>query len=183
METFSALLAMCAENSPITVNSPQKGQWHGSLVFSLICAWINGWVNNGEAGDLRRHRTHYDVIVMGFHGSHVESMHGPMFIFCFLFSVLTRKCYIFNWRCLYQYEFEFEIIVWFMWLLFHSITDPFYYMCQIFPISDYVEPAIHIYYYTQPGPSARGRLSPELRNVYSFPGQPPSRRHIPAPSV
>ena len=24
----------------------------------------NGWVNNGEAGDLRRHRAHYDVIVM-----------------------------------------------------------------------------------------------------------------------
>ena len=26
--------------------------------------WINGWVNNGEAGDLRRYRAHYDVIVM-----------------------------------------------------------------------------------------------------------------------
>ena len=25
---------------------------------------INGWVNNREAGDLRRHRAHYDVIVM-----------------------------------------------------------------------------------------------------------------------
>ena len=33
-------------------------------MFSLICAWINGWVNNGEAGDFRRHRTHYDVTVM-----------------------------------------------------------------------------------------------------------------------
>ena len=30
----------------------------------LICAWINGWVNNNDAGDLRRHRAHYDVIVM-----------------------------------------------------------------------------------------------------------------------
>ena len=44
------------------VNSPHKGQWRGALMFSLIC--INGWVNNGEAGDLRRHRSHYDVIVM-----------------------------------------------------------------------------------------------------------------------
>ena len=35
-----------------------------ALVFSLICVWINGWVNNREAGDLRRHRAHYDVIVM-----------------------------------------------------------------------------------------------------------------------
>ena len=34
-------------------------------MFSLIGAWINGLVNNGEAGDLRRHRAHYDVIVMG----------------------------------------------------------------------------------------------------------------------
>ena len=49
------------------VNSPHKGQWRGALMFSLICARMNGWVNNGEAGDLRRHRTHYDVIVMWLH--------------------------------------------------------------------------------------------------------------------
>ena len=41
-----------------------KGQWRGALMFYLICARINDWVNNCEAGDLRRYRTHYDVIVM-----------------------------------------------------------------------------------------------------------------------
>ena len=46
------------------VNSPHKGQWRRALMFSLICAWMNGWVNNREAGDLRCHRTHYDVTVM-----------------------------------------------------------------------------------------------------------------------
>ena len=46
------------------VNSPHKGQWRGALVFPLICTRINGWVNNGEAGDFIRHRPHYDVIVM-----------------------------------------------------------------------------------------------------------------------
>ena len=46
------------------LNSPHKGRWPGALMFSLIWAWINGWVNNGEAGDLRRHRGHYDVILM-----------------------------------------------------------------------------------------------------------------------
>ena len=46
------------------VNSPHKGHWRGALMFSLICVWINGWVNKREAGNLRRHRTHYDVIVM-----------------------------------------------------------------------------------------------------------------------
>ena len=44
------------------VNSPHKGQW--ALMFSLICVWINGWVNNREAGDLRRCHTHYDAILM-----------------------------------------------------------------------------------------------------------------------
>ena len=48
------------------VNSPQKGQWRGALMLSLICAWINGRISNREAGDLRRHRAHYDGIVMSF---------------------------------------------------------------------------------------------------------------------
>ena len=46
------------------VNSPHKGQWCGDLMFRLFCAWINGWANNREAGDLRRHRAHYGIIVM-----------------------------------------------------------------------------------------------------------------------
>ena len=47
-------------------HSPHKGQWRGRLMFSLICAWINGWVNNGEPGDLRRHHSPYDVTVMPY---------------------------------------------------------------------------------------------------------------------
>ena len=62
METFAALLAICAANSP--VNSPHKGQWSGALMFSLIYAPIYGWVNDREAGDLRRHRAHYNVTGM-----------------------------------------------------------------------------------------------------------------------
>ena len=46
------------------VNSPHKGQWHGALMFTLISAQINGWVNNRDADDLRRNRAHYDVIVL-----------------------------------------------------------------------------------------------------------------------
>ena len=48
--------------SPVT--SPHKGPWRGALMFTLICARINGWVNNREAGDLRRQRDHYEVSVM-----------------------------------------------------------------------------------------------------------------------
>ena len=64
IETFSTLLAIYAGNSPVTVNFPHKSQWRGALMFSLICAWINDWVNNGGAVDLRRHRAHYDVTTM-----------------------------------------------------------------------------------------------------------------------
>ena len=61
MEKFSALLTIC-HRSP--VNSPLKCQWRGELMFSLICVWISGWEYNREAGELRRSRAHYDVIVM-----------------------------------------------------------------------------------------------------------------------
>ena len=64
MEIFSALLDLCAGIHRSPVNSLHKGQWRGALIFSLICVWINGWVNNREAGDLRRYRVHCDVIVM-----------------------------------------------------------------------------------------------------------------------
>ena len=60
--TFSELLAICAGKSPVPGEFP--GQWRGASMFSLICVWINGWVNNREAGDLRRYRAHYDVTVM-----------------------------------------------------------------------------------------------------------------------
>ena len=65
METLSALLAFCIHRSP--VNSPYKGQRPGDLMFSLICAWINGWVNNVEADDLRCHHAHYDITAMLLH--------------------------------------------------------------------------------------------------------------------
>ena len=70
METFSSLLAICAGNSPVAGESPP---WCGAfqMMFPLMCVWINGWVNNGEAGDLRRYRAHYDVTVMTYSGSGV----------------------------------------------------------------------------------------------------------------
>ena len=48
----------------LLVNSPHKGQWRGSLMISLICAWTNSWINNWDTGDLRCHRAHYDITVM-----------------------------------------------------------------------------------------------------------------------
>ena len=58
MKTFTALLA----RSP--VNSLHKSLFRGALMFSLLCAWTNGLVNNQNAISLRRNGAHYDVIVM-----------------------------------------------------------------------------------------------------------------------
>ena len=34
------------------------------LMFSLICAWKNGWANNQDIDDLRRRGSYHDVTVM-----------------------------------------------------------------------------------------------------------------------
>ena len=64
MEKFSALLAICAGNSPVAGEFPAQRPVTRSFDVFFICAWINGWVNNREAGDLRSIRPHYDITVM-----------------------------------------------------------------------------------------------------------------------
>ena len=68
------------------VNSPHKGQWRGDMMFSLICAWINGWVNNRGAGDLRRNRAHYDVTAMSI------EMYMPHSNVPYKYQLTCRSC-------------------------------------------------------------------------------------------
>ena len=64
----------------------------GALMFSLICAWINGWLNNRQAGDLKRHRAHYDVTVMiNVYALTWSWLQGKRW-------KLSRNCY-FGWIC------------------------------------------------------------------------------------
>ena len=74
LETFNALLAIGSGNSLVTGEFPTQRPVTRS--FSLICARINGWVNNCEAGDLRHHRTHYEVNVM--HGNSITVISFPL---------------------------------------------------------------------------------------------------------
>ena len=72
METFSAFLAiLCGEFTAHRWISRTKA---GALMLSWICAWTNGWTNNGDACDLRRHWTHYDVIIMSYNFAGKPSM-------------------------------------------------------------------------------------------------------------
>ena len=84
------------------MNCPHRGQWRGALMFSLICARINGWINNREAGDLRRHHFYRfgmltsvtstwwicDVIYL--------SIWHTLIIYCKLFTVSCHKCHAFG---------------------------------------------------------------------------------------
>ena len=75
METFSALLAIGAGNSPVACESPtQRPVTRSFDVFFDLCP-NNGWVNNDEAGDVGRHRAHYDVIVMKLRQWNPDQLH------------------------------------------------------------------------------------------------------------
>ena len=68
METFSALLVLCARNSPTTGEFPAQRPVtrNFDVLFDLRLnkRFINGWVKNREAGNLRHNLAHYDDIVM-----------------------------------------------------------------------------------------------------------------------
>ena len=110
METFSALLAICAGKSP------HKGQWRGALIFSLICTWIKGcWENNHEAGDLKRHRTHYDVTVMKNQKYPSKSDFVNFNLFCDIYNSSIRQY-------LYLYAVWNGMVLWILhiWIIdFH----------------------------------------------------------------
>ena len=92
------------------VNSSHKDQWRGALMFSLIYAWIIGWVNNGEAGGLRRHRVHYNVIVMV--QRQLSNLNGK------------RNCFIWRWTCGPFHERFSNIMK--QWWLFHVTLTRLY---------------------------------------------------------
>ena len=102
------------------LNSPHKGQSLGALMFSLIGAWIIGWVNNHGAGDLRRHRANCDVIVMT--RDHQTPDHTLClvateprqlqikFLLCALYGDYDKQCrFLANWVSEIHFSFNFDM--------------------------------------------------------------------------
>ena len=85
METFSALLAICAGNSPVTGEFPSQRPvtWSFDVFFDLR-------LNKREDGDLRRHRAHYDVIVMS---KQILSINACVDINRQLYYHYTERCF------------------------------------------------------------------------------------------
>ena len=68
METFSALLAICAGNSPVTGEFPAQRPVTRSFDVFFIWTWMNGWVNNGEVPtilvpNIFIHKNAYEFII------------------------------------------------------------------------------------------------------------------------
>ena len=95
METFSVLLAICAGNTPIPGEFPAQRPVTGSFDVSVdLRLNKNGWVNNREAGDFRRHRAHYDVIIINW--VRMRLLYEPrrsLFCVCILSFHLHEKRY------------------------------------------------------------------------------------------
>ena len=90
-ETFSALLALCAGNLPVTGKFPSHRPMTWSFFFGSP-PLINGWVNNREAGDFRRNRAHYDAIVMHVWSTSLYATHVmPSLIHRYLAHLLIKK--------------------------------------------------------------------------------------------
>ena len=109
------------------VNSPHKGQWRGALIFSLICVWINDWVNNREAGDLRHYRAHYDVTVMVLQihwprnrctdsSSHMVSRGWWEYLYlenwCLFWNRALELTYNQSWCIIVQHIIQCEVLNW-----------------------------------------------------------------------
>ena len=77
VSTYKQVMMTLSNGNNFRVTGPLCGEFTGHRWIPLTKAsdaqlwcflwsatWINGWVNNRGAGDLRRHRAYYDVIVM-----------------------------------------------------------------------------------------------------------------------
>ena len=88
-------------------------KWSGALMFSFTCAWINGWVNNHEAGDLRWYCAHYDVTVMS------QDSAASLVIWPYTHIAIntngyhTMKTGIFLWSHIYRYLPKFSHLFFF----------------------------------------------------------------------
>ena len=100
METFSALLAICAGNSPVTGEIPTQRPVTQNFDIFFVLRLNNWFSKQWWAGDLRRHRTHYDVTVM-VHAKHYAHKCALLY-----FVVVS-------YRSIYPYPISIRSFLWY----------------------------------------------------------------------
>ena len=100
-ENIFALLAFVRGIHRPPVNSHLNGQGRVAVMFSLTCAWINGWVNNrNKDGDLRRYRAHYEVTGMCRGAKHASNHHRNQYwslMFYYTIGLTSTSHYLTHW--------------------------------------------------------------------------------------
>ena len=112
MEIFSALLALCKGNPLVAGGCPSQRPVTRSFDFFFICAWTNGWANNRDAGDLRRHRTRYDVIAMPLDQDAGDPVDGSFKNSCTHYSFAFDRILLVTSICLLKWLFG----AWRVWM-------------------------------------------------------------------
>ena len=85
----------------------------------FICTWTNGWLNNRDAGDLRRHPAHYDVIVMALgKWSHLYKLWDEL---TYLFPNFNGAAVeVWEWISNFIPHFSVYVIVFTLWARWES---------------------------------------------------------------
>ena len=112
-----------------SVDSPHKGRWRGAMMFSLVCAWTNGWASNRDPGDFRRHSAHYDVTVMdNFYVTHLLTSICPI-------SLLGFPWVLWHWEV-----FTFTIPS--LWFILKGQGQTWYFMRATYHIASLISTRI-----------------------------------------
>ena len=143
---FQTILIMTSSNGNIF---RVTGHLCGALMFSLICVWINGWVNNHDAGDLRRYRAHYDVTVMLRFNADLPSQSilsgnfAAVFLKTYLKIIFQRV--VFLPASLYHSQILWLNLVWHNWASAISIGIFFYFCYAIFSMTKTLRQHVNSY--------------------------------------
>ena len=114
METFSALLALCAGNSPVAVEFPSQRLVTRRFDTFFVLPLNNGWVNNREAGDLGRHRAHYDLncnAVWSWQVHDIESATYCTVYWCMASNLKALRYLFLTKKSIYVWVYLFAIYV------------------------------------------------------------------------
>ena len=90
-------------------------KWKHFLLFSLIYAFINGWVNTREAGDVRRRRAHYDVTVMIWRNTNETSwcmILSNTALFTLALDAPTVENHTINWKAKMHFAYFANTKLW-----------------------------------------------------------------------
>ena len=100
---------------------PSQRPMTWSFMFSLIYALTNGWANNRDAGNLRRHLAHYDVTVV------LKNLHAANYTSSMAFSlhrqvITSDKCIIkMSWLIRKQngrHFVDFQLVISGLWCMY-----------------------------------------------------------------